>query len=79
MSRNEIDALDFFIAGVPPNVIFELDSKKIIELVASSTDPHLTSNPIAELGLIGLAAYFEAFCKNQFAAIVNICPDTLNT
>jgi hypothetical protein len=30
------------------------------------------------LGLIGLAAYFEAFCKNQFAAIVNICPETLN-
>lgn len=31
----------------------------------------------AEVCLIGLAAYFEAFCKNQFAAVINICPETL--
>lgn len=32
----------------------------------------------AELCVIGLAAYFEAFCKNEFAAVINICPDILN-
>ena len=26
------------------------------------------------MGFIALIAYFEAFCKNQFAALVNICP-----
>ena len=30
-----------------------------------------------ELCLIGLIAYFEAFCKDQFASVVNICPELL--
>jgi hypothetical protein len=30
-----------------------------------------------ELCLIGLVAYFEAFCKDQFASVVNICPELL--
>jgi hypothetical protein len=33
----------------------------------------------AELCVIGLAAYFEAFCKNEFAAVINICPEIVNT
>jgi hypothetical protein len=32
---------------------------------------------LVEVCLIGLASYFEAFCKNQFASIINICPQTL--
>ena len=32
----------------------------------------------AELCVIGLAAYFEAFCKNEFAAVINICPGILS-
>lgn len=38
-----------------------------------------TGRTLVEVCFIGLAAYFEAFCKNQFAAIINICPQTLNT
>lgn len=33
----------------------------------------------AEVCFIGLAAYFEAFCKDQFAAILNVCPESLST
>jgi plasmid maintenance system antidote protein VapI len=33
---------------------------------------------VAEVCLIGLAAFFEAFCKDQFASIINICPETLS-
>ena len=35
-------------------------------------------NISAEVCMIGLAAYFEAFCKNEFAAIINIFPETLS-
>lgn len=34
-------------------------------------------NPIAEICLIGLLAYFEAFCKNHFASLINICPSLI--
>jgi hypothetical protein len=33
---------------------------------------------VCELCVIGLSAYFEAFCKDQFSAIVNITPQTLS-
>jgi hypothetical protein len=35
------------------------------------------SNTAAELGVIGVIAYFEAFCKHQFAALVHCCPSLL--
>ena len=71
-------ALDYFIAGVPPLGWFELEVKNLAALVDSSKEYRLTSlNPTAEVSLIGLLAYFEAFCKAQFAAIINTCPETL--
>ena len=33
---------------------------------------------VPELCMVGLAAYFEAFCKNEFAAIINIFPEVLS-
>ena len=35
-------------------------------------------NPATEVALIGIVAYFEAFCKHQFAAIANISPALLS-
>lgn len=37
------------------------------------------SSLVPRLCAIGLVAYFEAFCKEQFASIINICPSTLHT
>ena len=57
-----------------------MDIEKIDELVSASEDDELEMadfNKIAEVCLIGLAAYFEAYCKNQFAALINICPQLL--
>jgi hypothetical protein len=80
MKRNTVDALDFFIAGLPARIIYGMDSENVANLVDSSQRRYSenTRDRLVEVCFIGLAAYFEAFCKNQFAAIVNICPQTLN-
>lgn len=73
-----VNALDYFVAGVPPLGNFQLEIEHLDALVGSSKEGDLTGlNPTAEVSLIGLSAYFEAFCKAHFAALVNICPETL--
>jgi len=75
--RDVLNALDSFIAGVPPLGYFELEVRNITELAKASKADEGNLDPTTELCFIGLAAYFEAFCKSQFAAIINICPETL--
>ena len=72
----DISWLDFFSGGVPALVYFRIQVDGVKKLVSSPPN-ETTFNPTAELCIIGLAAYFEAFCKNEFAAVVNICPETL--
>ena len=73
------NALEYFIGGVPPFGYFELEVTHLVALVKSSKKDKFSSlNPTAEVALIGLSAYFEAFCKAQFAALVNICPQILS-
>ena len=76
MTEN-LDWLDFFHGGVPPYQFFRLSFDELSKLVASSKVEGGGLDTTAEVCIIGLAAYFEAFCKNQFAAIMNICPETL--
>jgi hypothetical protein len=76
--RQQSNSLDFFVGGVPPDTFFNLTFKDICAVVQSSSEKKFGSNTTAEVCLIGLAAHFEAFCKNQFAAIVNICPQVLS-
>lgn len=85
MAKKKIDSLDgmrnsldYFIGGVPALGYFELQADKLTELVSSSKEAKLTAlNLVAEVSLIGLAAYFEAFCKAHFASLINICPEIL--
>jgi hypothetical protein len=70
--------LDYFIGGVPALGYFEMQADKLAELVRSSAEAKLTRlNLVAEVSLIGLASYFEAFCKAHFASLINICPEIL--
>jgi hypothetical protein len=68
--------LDYFIGGVPALDYFLLEVADIKKVAARSRTTH-GLDLLSELCLIGLAAHFEAYCKNTFAAIVNICPETL--
>jgi hypothetical protein len=56
-----------------------MDCRDLAKLVSSSKERRGELNKAADISFIGLAAYFEAFCKNQFAAIINICPQSLET
>ena len=55
--------------------------EELLNLVKASKDSTLdgepTGNTTAEVCLIGLAAHFEAYCKNQFASLANIYPPLL--
>ena len=74
-------SIDPFNSGVPPSLLYRTEVEQLDELVNDSVDVDYglegISNKAAEVCLIGLASYFEAFCKNQFAAIVNMCPAIL--
>ena len=69
-------SLDYFPAGVPPGSLFKMSIEDMEEIVKDFDDKG-PLNSAAELCIIGLASYFEAYCKNQFASIINICPHLL--
>ncbi len=69
---------EFFVGGVPPLTSFGLDVLDLRTLVISTSEQQIGhARKVAELALIGITAQFEAFCKNQFAAVVNIHPALL--
>ena len=79
MKSDDIKALDYFVGGVPAGILFKMSFDDIKALVRSSkeTSEGSSLNTVAEVCLIGFVAYFEAFCKNHFASIVNIYPPVL--
>ena len=77
MEKIDVLPLDVFAGGVPAGVIYMDDSKELRELVSKSTKAEGWLNTIAEVSFIGLIAYFEAFCKNHFASLLNICPSLI--
>jgi hypothetical protein len=72
----EVSWVEFFSGGVPSLHYFISEVDDLKELVDTST-VETGIDLKAELCVIGLAAYFEAFCKDEFAAVINICPETL--
>ncbi len=77
MSNNSsYDWLDLFSGGVPtaPYFFYQLGE---LEKIYSAQEDHISSNQLNGLCVIGLVAYFEAFCKDHFASIINIEPSIL--
>jgi hypothetical protein len=70
------NALNFFVGGVPPYGYFELQVEGL-RVLANGSQALYGVNQTAEVCVIALSAYFEAFCKSQFAALINICPKVL--
>ena len=65
--------LDYFVAYVPAGAVFSVRVDQLRALAAKHAP-----GPIFEICLVALVAYFEAFCKDQFAAVINLCPKTLD-
>jgi hypothetical protein len=68
--------LDFHPGGVPAGIVFDGQVKDACELadMRPRDKGDLRRGVGAEFAFIGLIAYFEGFCKNHTAAIINICP-----
>lgn len=74
MEQPEVSCLDYFSAGVPTAEYFRMtldDLRQISSLDGSRPDEFMR---LQELCLVGLMAYFEAFCKDHFASLINIEP-----
>lgn len=78
---DKVTWLDLYDAGVPPSAQLCMSVDSVLELAktaaSEATALSLTKTCLTELCVIGLLAYFEASCKQLFAAVVNICPRTL--
>ena len=78
-----MDSWDYFSGGVPAFGYFRIRVSELSRLLSREHEPdlllpaHDLLGLVPELCMIGLASYFEAYCKDQFAAVVNICPQLL--
>ncbi len=71
---DNVDYLDYFSGGVPAGALFSLNVADIRGILRSTPVPGDGLDPAAEICFIGLVAYFEAFCRDHFASLLNICP-----
>lgn len=71
--------LDYFAGAVPASLIFDGQLEDLRAIVAPLKRDREIPEPAVEICLIGLIAYFEAFCKSQFAATINIFPQLLES
>ena len=58
-------------------LFFEHNLEELDSILGKQYSGQAPRDALSELCLIGLAAYFEAFCKDLFAALVNIYPELL--
>lgn len=70
--------LELYRGGLPPFSCFESSIYWLDQIISAFPDEHEDNEPLfsptAETCLIAIIAHFEAFCKDAFAAGINICP-----
>jgi hypothetical protein len=67
---------DYFSGGVPTGWYFQLTLDGLSSIVKKDNN-YIETQIINELCFIGLVSYFEAFCKNLFASLINIIPELM--
>jgi hypothetical protein len=72
-------AIEYFTNSVPPRALLTMHLEGLDELISREHKWAPVMPVEAHVGIIALVAYFEAFCKDLFAAIVNVCPRLLTT
>lgn len=71
-------AHDYFSGAVPTGNFFQMKLTEL-ETMCSNCPDSPGINFQFELILIGLLSYFEAFCKDHFASLINIEPHLIET
>ena len=74
MKTSETSCLEYFSGGVPTLEYFRMTLEDVRDISKKDTSPHDGINRLQELCFIGLMSYFEAFCKDHFASLINIEP-----
>ncbi|WP_342084855.1 hypothetical protein [Dyadobacter sp. OTU695] len=74
--RDNYKSSDFFVGKIAPFLLFEIEFHSLFHVVERLKDDrsYTELNPAAQSAFITLFSYFEAYCKHQFAAIVNLFP-----
>jgi hypothetical protein len=73
----KLDWLDYFSGGVPSGAYFQITLDELKDICDSAKE-EIGISRLYEICFIGLISYFEAFCKDHFASIINIVPDLLD-
>jgi len=78
--KENYQTYEFFTGKISPFILFEMEFHSLFDIVESHKKDKFFSeiNPASQVASIGLLAYFEAFCKHQFAAIVNLFPSLIH-
>ena len=75
---SKLKEYDYFSGGLPAGIIFFMSTEELRNLVTNYKKEKGRPNNVAEVSFIALIAYFESFCKNHFASILNICPELID-
>lgn len=72
--KEHYSSYDYFIGQSAPFLLFEMEYHSLSYVVENHKEDrwYPDINPAAQVANIGILAYFEAFCKHQFAAIMNL-------
>ena len=79
--RESYQTYNSFIGKISPFLLFEMEFHSLFYVVENHKNDRYYPeiNPASQVAYIGLLAYFEAFCKHQFAAIINLFPSLIST
>ncbi|MDI1450789.1 hypothetical protein [Polyangium sp. 6x1] len=67
-------ALDYFCGGVPTGMYFRMTLDDIRAISAERARPGRGIDRLQEICFVGALSYFESFCKDHFASLINIEP-----
>jgi hypothetical protein len=71
-------ALSYFSGGVPTGEYFRGTLEDIRKISMGDVGPMIGVNRLQELCFVGALSYFEAFCKDHFASLINIEPSLVD-
>lgn len=75
MNESQRGALDYFAGGVPAGAIFAMAVDDLEQIAMLRSLSGAQARRVPEVCFIGLVSYFEAFCKDQLASVLNILPE----
>jgi len=75
-SNDDSLSYKYFVAGIPAFGLFEYQLKTLEAILTGQKDDS-TEGVLEEIVFVGVISYFESFCKNSFASLINIAPQLI--